>query len=323
VKKRLKLATRSTVKMLSRLDDGSMPAPPERPPTEEMRAAAQKAAEDARKKEAAEAEALRRAEEKENQKRAEASARAAKRAAREEKARRDAEAKALAAGRVGRLVVVRGTVTLERASLGAQAAAEGPLFIGDLLVTGIDGAAVLRTEDGREIELGPQTRFLVDRRLGRVTLNLQAGTIEILDSGADAGRQGQVTLTLLTPYGESELVAGTKATVSVGASGLSVDVELGAIQLVAEDGGQRTIASGKQMRVSVGAIELQPPEEPDAGPVVAAANPAPPAVTPIAPEPVAEEVPVVPIAVGAGAAVGVAVLVLIRLRRKPIKPPSA
>ncbi len=169
------------------------------------------------------------------------------------------------------LASVTGQVTVTRDGQAAQPAAPGPLYAGDLLQTGPASSALLRSNDGDELELGENARFQVELKLGKVRVALEAGVISIVGGEAAPGRQ---RLTVVTPYGETELAAGAKAKLSVEANGLGVDVAMGTITLVTEDGGAQTASAGQRLNLKMGSIEL----------VDAAPKPAPQAAE-AAPEP--------------------------------------
>ncbi len=166
----------------------------------------------------------------------------------------DSESATDAGTPLGQLVSTTGTVTLTRGGQAPQPASPGPLLAGDLVKTGPASSALLRSADGRELELGEKAEFRVDLRLGKLTVSLQAGVISIVGGTGESGRK--MSLALLTPFGETELAPGTKAKVSVESGGLGVDVAMGTITLVTEDGGARTAEAGQRLNLKMGSIEV-------------------------------------------------------------------
>ena len=167
---------------------------------------------------------------------------------------------------VAQLVSSTGLVTLTRGESAEVPVAPGPLFAGDLIVTGQDGKAVLRSNEGRELELGESTRFRLGQKLGSVTLDLQAGSISLVGGeGADAP-----ALAVTTPFGQTRVSAGSKAKLVVGEAGMAIDVALGVITVLGEDGGQQSASAGQKMNLSMGSIEIvdAPPPPPPPKPVV-------------------------------------------------------
>lgn len=268
IKNRIKIRTESAVKMLAKLDDGTMPEPLKRVEPESKVAAVV----DAGTPTVLTVEAKR-----------EEVAPVAKRR-REPEAPPDAGpvvALVVPTGvEVAQLMSFKGQVKTIREQKAPVAAVVGPLNAGDVVMTGAASSAVLRSQ-GHELELGQNTRFRVGQRLGGVTIEVQEGQISIVDAQASAG---SVSLTLLTPYGEAPVVVGTKAKVSVTGSGLSADVELGSIVLVRADGQQRVAKAGQRMQLKLGSIEVV--EQTVASEVDAGT--APVAETPVAPDTVPE-----------------------------------
>jgi hypothetical protein len=161
---------------------------------------------------------------------------------------------------IARLVSMEGTVTLKHGAAAAAPAQPGPLLENDEVATGPESKALIRAPGGREIELGPDTHFKVGKTLGDVEISQGAITF-VADDVGDGG-----TVNVTTKYGRTEVQPGARATLAVGESGLSVDVSVGIIEQVEEDGGTRTAKAGQKLEVGVGTIEIAAPEEvPDAG----------------------------------------------------------
>lgn len=153
---------------------------------------------------------------------------------------------------VARLVSKEGSVTLTRQGAASPAAA-GALFENDVLETAEAAKAVLRAPGGREIELGERTRFKVGKNLEEIEVT--EGSITFL--AADEGDGGVTQVT--TRYGRTAVAPGTRATLALGANGLSVDVSAGVITQLEEDGGTRTANAGDKVSFGVGSIELLDP----------------------------------------------------------------
>lgn len=156
---------------------------------------------------------------------------------------------------VARLVSREGTVTLTRA--GTTAPAEpGPLQENDLIETGPASKALVRAPGGREIELGDNTRFKVRKNLADIEVT--EGSISFL--APDEGDGGVVQVT--TKFGTTAVAPGTRATLALGDDGLSVDVSVGAITQIGDDGGTRSVGAGQKLEFGVGAIEVVDPGTP-------------------------------------------------------------
>lgn len=159
---------------------------------------------------------------------------------------------------VARLVAKEGTVTLTRGAK-AQPAEVGPLEEKDVLETAAASKALLRAPGGRELELGENTRLEVGKSFGE--LEVTEGTISFL--APDEGDGGVVQVK--TRFGSTAVAPGTRATLQLGEGGLSVDVSVGEIVQVGDDGGTRSVAAGQKLEFGVGSIELEAPVEPPKG----------------------------------------------------------
>lgn len=152
------------------------------------------------------------------------------------------------------LVRLEGQVTLTRGEAAARPAKPEPLYAGDLLVTGEKSLAVLRAPDGKELDIGANTKFRVQESPGRVTIDVAEG---IVVSRAGAAASGPaVTLDILTPFGATAVAAGTGATFTVTAGGLAVAVSLGQITVVDKAGAAKTAGVGEKIEVALGTIEV-------------------------------------------------------------------
>ena len=153
---------------------------------------------------------------------------------------------------VARLVSKAGTVTLTREGK-ASPAEVGALLENDELATGAASKALVRAPGGREIELGEETRFKVGKSLGEIEVG--EGSISFLAPDDGDGGVTQVT----TKFGRTAVAPGTRATLQLGEQGLSVEVAVGEIIQVADDGGTRNVAAGQKLELGVGAIEVIDP----------------------------------------------------------------
>ncbi|MBI3184094.1 MAG: hypothetical protein HYZ28_18330 [Myxococcales bacterium] len=161
---------------------------------------------------------------------------------------------------VAELISVEGQAHLTRG--GKRASANpGPLHEGDLLETGPASSALIRDLHGRELELGEGTRFLLGERLGAMTVELREGAI----TSRGGGGEGQLKLSLLTPYGLTSVPSGAEATFTLGSGGLQVQVLEGQISFVDSTGKEQLAGPGQKLMVALGEVRLsdaKPPPEP-------------------------------------------------------------
>jgi hypothetical protein len=155
------------------------------------------------------------------------------------------------------LEALRGEVRLERGGK-VEAATAGPLQRGDALETGADGAATVRFADGRTVEVGANARFVLDEDASGVLLRVARGIVLSRVPASPGGGGPAVELRILTPYGLTR-VGGQEASevsVSVGPDEGRVEVRLGAIEFVAEDGKELQAAAGEAVELSAGRAEV-------------------------------------------------------------------
>lgn len=95
-----------------------------------------------------------------------------------------AAAAAAAADEVGRVKVVKGTVTIQRAGAGQAATVGLPLQQGDVIVTGRDGSAGVTFNDDSLLSVGPDSVLSIDQfvfdsttHAGRFESSLRQGTL--------------------------------------------------------------------------------------------------------------------------------------------------
>jgi hypothetical protein len=122
---------------------------------------------------------------------------------------------------------------------------------GEALVTGPDGAAVVRLGVGRQIELRAGSRLRLHRKNGELVAELESGQL------VSRSQAPSVMLTVLTPFGITRVPAGRcEATIGVDKEGVHIDVSLGEIAFV--DGSGKTVTAGANdsIEVKLGSVEL-------------------------------------------------------------------
>ena len=109
-----------------------------------------------------------------------------------------------AADDVGRVKVVKGSVTIERAGRGLPATVGTTLREGDVVATGRDGAAGITFNDDSLLSVGPDSVLAIDRfafdsttHAGRFDTSLRQGTLSAV-SGKIA-RQSPDAMKVRTP----------------------------------------------------------------------------------------------------------------------------
>lgn len=146
----------------------------------------------------------------------------------------------------------KGAVSVERA--GKKAAAQlGYLYVGDVLETGDDGEATIRFAGGRLVELGPEGRFELKEGEGGIVLSVSQGLV-LTRTATNAPAQplpgDHVQLTILTPFGFTRVGAGeADLKLTVNEKEARVDVTLGNVDLVANDGKVTKIGAGQNGRL--------------------------------------------------------------------------
>lgn len=151
------------------------------------------------------------------------------------------------------LEVAKGPVTIERG--GKKLKAElGYLYLKDAIETGEDGEARVRFPGGRVIELGPEGRFELREGEGGLVLSVAQGLVltrNASDQPAQPLPGPSVKLTILTPFGFTKVegVDDLNLTLTVNDQGAKVDVKLGAIDLVGNDGKVTKIGAGEKAQL--------------------------------------------------------------------------
>ncbi|MDP3231918.1 MAG: hypothetical protein Q8N26_04020 [Myxococcales bacterium] len=159
----------------------------------------------------------------------------------------------VAATPVAQLVKAEGRVDVERDG-GVSKAALEPLFEDDVVVTGPASLAVLRDSEGRELELGEDTRFKVGAKLSSV--EVLAGDISFLSDDGGAGWSG---LSVRTPYGVARLSGGATGTLRFVDGGVTGSVTFGTFEFDVPDAGTRSASAGESFGVTFGEFEFDTP----------------------------------------------------------------
>lgn len=165
---------------------------------------------------------------------------------------------------------------VERGGAKVEAAPNMVLLAGDVVATGAGGGAVVRYTDGTQILVNENTRFRVGGSAGRLTLELEDGTI-ISDARAEGGG-----LQVITRYGAAAILKGSEVEFTLSGEGGSLDVAFGEIRMIGADGGTTTAIAGQELafdlgsdkvaRADAGSPDAAVAEAPDAGAEVAPAR---------------------------------------------------
>lgn len=165
-------------------------------------------------------------------------------------------------GVVAQLVTRRGAVRVQRG--GALVAAEpGVLARGEALETGDDGDALVRFSNGRQVEVGPQARVILEEdATGGVAAVSRGGAVS-REAPEGAGKQALGSLTLLTPFGLARLGSNAdQAKVDVDAEAGHVEVLQGSVEVVPQKGKPVKATRGQVVSVTgsgvtVGSVTAQ------------------------------------------------------------------
>jgi hypothetical protein len=156
-----------------------------------------------------------------------------------------------------KLTDVSGQVTRTRASQQVVALDE-PLAPSDVVVTGADGAAVLRLPDGRALSLQPNSRVRIKTaRAGELVVEIEHGQLlsrvpAQLGDGVPA-----ITLDILTPLGVVHVPRSEhESAITVRPEKVTVAVAVGEIDFVDRTGQPSHAGASQQLEVSLGGIEL-------------------------------------------------------------------
>jgi hypothetical protein len=153
---------------------------------------------------------------------------------------------------VAELVQIEGRVAIERDG-GIEKASPGPLYEGDLVATALVSRAVLQDDNGRQLELGEETRFRLGQRLA--TLEVLAGDISFGSDGD--GGAGWSGVTVKTPFGTATLSQGAQGRLRFVDGGVTASVVFGEIEFDAPDAGTKRAKAGETF--TFGAVEFETP----------------------------------------------------------------
>jgi hypothetical protein len=148
---------------------------------------------------------------------------------------------------LARLTLAQGQVEIARDGKPARSAEIEDLYDQDLIITGEGARAVLKFKSGGELELAQNSRFRLTASAANVDVDLKTGIISLLE-GEGA--------TLITPYGRTRLGAGAGAKLAKEGDGLSLELMVGQIETLDEDGGTLTVKAGQKLKFQVGAVEV-------------------------------------------------------------------
>jgi hypothetical protein len=159
---------------------------------------------------------------------------------------------------LAQLTQLKGQVWLERQAV-RQPAQPMPLVFQDAVETAEEAAATVLFADGRQVDVGPRSRFELSSDTGGLLLQVARGTVLWRMQGSGArGEQTAQPLRIRTSQGTALLGPGA-GEVSLGADGtnLQVEVRVGTIQFVSATDGKTTEASaGQRLTVTAGRVQL-------------------------------------------------------------------
>lgn len=148
---------------------------------------------------------------------------------------------------LARLTLAQGSVELGRDGKPARPAEIEDLYDQDLVITGAGARAILKFKGGGELELAQSSRFRVTASAANVDVDLQTGIISLIDGEGVA---------LVTPYGRTTLGGDARARLDKEGDGLTLDLLVGEITQLEEDGGAVRVKAGQKLRFQVGAISV-------------------------------------------------------------------
>lgn len=147
---------------------------------------------------------------------------------------------------LGKLEALTGSVFVERQGHRSPASV-GPVYIGDVFETGVDGTGLIRLM-GRDLELSPEGAFELLRDGQEVVLKVRRGLVLTRMraspvAGEPAGES--VRLTLSSPFGLTR-VGAAELSMKVDAESAEVDVRMGEVELIPQSGDALTLSAGKK-----------------------------------------------------------------------------
>jgi len=152
---------------------------------------------------------------------------------------------------VATLVTAQGTVAVERGGQKASAAPGQPLLSGDVVSTGPASSALVRSQDGQEVEISESTRFRLTATATRLTVELLEG--RLVTRGGDGGAR---TLAVRAPGTDTALQMGDVIDITARGGGSRITVTEGEIVLVGADGGTVSVGKGESAELEMGEIRV-------------------------------------------------------------------
>lgn len=157
---------------------------------------------------------------------------------------------------VAHLEQVRGSVVLERGGKMGAAKLGSYLYLKDALITAAEASATIRFQQGQVVEIGPDARVVIDQDKTGIVLNVDRGLVLTRVAAEGAGAVG--SLTILTPFGITRLGADTSTVqVEVGKDGATVDVLVGAVELVSRNGEAQKANAGDKFLLTAGKVQIE------------------------------------------------------------------
>jgi hypothetical protein len=159
--------------------------------------------------------------------------------------------KSPAAGTAALVTAGKG-VTIQRGGQTITATKGVRLVVGDVILTGSDGAAEVSMSDGHVLQLGPSSSAAIQREAGAgspMMVVLELGSVRTI-----TGRDG-LRLVVGTPFGRADVANGSEVEVSM-SSGFSV--LMGSIEVTFDNGKRLTIPAGGRFAAEKAPADPQP-----------------------------------------------------------------
>lgn len=159
---------------------------------------------------------------------------------------------------VAHLEGMRGAVTLERAGKSQPAKLGVYLYLKDGLATAAEATAQVRFSQGQVVEIGPDARFVISQDRTGIVLEVERGLILTRVPAGAAPAAGGASLTIQTPFGLTR-VAGEQGEVQidVGKDGATVNVLVGAVQLISRNGETVNASAGDKATLTTGKVVIE------------------------------------------------------------------
>ena len=149
---------------------------------------------------------------------------------------------------LARLTLAQGKVELARDGKPARGADIEDLFDQDLVITGEGARAIIKFKGGGEVELAESSRFRITKSAANVEVDLKTGIISLIEGDGVA---------VVTPYGRTRLKAGdVRVRLGKEQDSLTLDLLVGEITQLDEDGGAVQVKAGQKLKFQVGAISV-------------------------------------------------------------------